>query len=155
MLNFALKNVYFHGSAESQIARLCCPYTHKKGIRYYIHNYILFLCCATGVLNTASGVLKDQAEADEDMSLKQRLVLAGGSTLSGASEMVDNEVIAGAMEVGGESFTEKVARELVIIFLSLSLSLPPSLARSLPPSLSLSLSLSLSIPPIYILQVEF
>lgn len=47
-------------------------------------------------------MVKDQAEADEDMSLKQRLVLAGGSTLSGASEMVDNEVVAGAMEVGGE-----------------------------------------------------
>ena len=44
---------------------------------------------------------KDQAEADEDMSLKQRLVLAAGSTLTGASEMVDNEIIAGAMEVGG------------------------------------------------------
>ena len=82
-----------------------------------MHKYILFLCCATGVLNTASGVLKDQAEADEDMSLKQRLALAGGSTLSGASEMVDNEVIAGAMEVGGETFTirmEEVAKELVI-----------------------------------------
>ena len=45
---------------------------------------------------------KDQAEADEDMSLKQRLVLAAGSTLEGASGMVDNEIIAGAMEVGGE-----------------------------------------------------
>lgn len=44
---------------------------------------------------------KDQAEADEDMSLKQRLVLAGGSALTGASEMVDNEAIAGAMQVGG------------------------------------------------------
>ena len=55
-----------------------------------------------GVLSTAAGVAKDQAEADEDMSLKQRLVLAAGSTLEGASGMVDNEIIAGAMEVGGE-----------------------------------------------------
>ena len=47
-------------------------------------------------------MVKDQAEADEDMSLKQRLVLAGGSALSGGSEMVDNEVLAAVMEVGGE-----------------------------------------------------
>lgn len=45
---------------------------------------------------------KDQAEADEGMSLKQRMVLAGGSTLGGASEMVDNEILAGALEVAGE-----------------------------------------------------
>ena len=57
---------------------------------------------STGVLGTAGGVAKDQAEADEDMSLKQRAVLAGGSALSGASEMVDNEVVASAMEVGGK-----------------------------------------------------
>lgn len=37
------------------------------------------------------------------MSIKQRLVLAGGSTLTGASEMVDNEIIAGAMEVAGKN----------------------------------------------------
>ena len=55
-----------------------------------------------GVLSTAAGVAKDQADADEDMSLKQRLVLAGGSALEGASEMVDNEIVAGAMEVAGD-----------------------------------------------------
>ena len=43
----------------------------------------------------------DQAEADEDMSIKQRLILAGGSAVGGASEMVDNEVISSAMEVAG------------------------------------------------------
>jgi len=54
-----------------------------------------------GVLSTAAGVLHDQAEADENMSLQQRLILAGGSALEGTSEMVDNEVISGAMQVGG------------------------------------------------------
>lgn len=54
-----------------------------------------------GVLGTAAGVAHDQAEADEEMSLQQRLILAGGSVLEGTSEMVDNEVISGAMEVGG------------------------------------------------------
>lgn len=53
------------------------------------------------MLSTAAGVLHDQAEADENMSLQQRLILAGGSTLEGTSEMVDNEVISGAMQVGG------------------------------------------------------
>ena len=65
-------------------------------------HYTGFYSVHTGVLATAGGVAKDQAEADEDMSVKQRLVLAGGSALSGASEMVDNEAVAGAMEVGGE-----------------------------------------------------
>lgn len=53
------------------------------------------------MISTAGGVARDQAEADEDMSIKQRLVLAGGSAVGGASEMVDNEVIASAMEVAG------------------------------------------------------
>ena len=61
-----------------------------------LYRVLLSLFVHTGVLATAGGVVKDQAE---DMSVKQRLVLAGGSALSGASEMVD---IAGAMEVGGE-----------------------------------------------------
>ena len=62
---------------------------------------ILTLCVILGVLSTAAEVAKDQAEADEDLSLKQRLALAAGSTITGASGMVDNEIIAGAMEVGG------------------------------------------------------
>ena len=46
-------------------------------------------------------MVKDQVEADEKLSFKQRMALAGGSALSGASGMVDNEIIAGALEVGG------------------------------------------------------
>ena len=45
-----------------------------------------------GVLSTAAGVANDQADADEDLSLKQRVALAGGSVLEGTSEMVDNEI---------------------------------------------------------------
>ena len=56
---------------------------------------------ATGLFNAAVGVVKDQVEADEKLSFKQRMALAGGSALSGASGMVDNEIIAGALEVGG------------------------------------------------------
>ena len=43
----------------------------------------------------------DQAEADEDLSFKQRAMVAMGSTLEGASEMVGNEALSGAMEFGG------------------------------------------------------
>ncbi len=55
----------------------------------------------TGVLSTAAGVTRDQAEADPDMSLQQRLILAGGSTLEGVSEMVDNDILADTLEVAG------------------------------------------------------
>jgi len=47
-------------------------------------------------------VLKDQADADPDLSMKQCLILAGGSTLEGASEFVPNEVGAGVLQVAGE-----------------------------------------------------
>ena len=43
----------------------------------------------------------DQAEADEEMSTKQRLILVGGSAASGASEIVDNEILSSHMEVTG------------------------------------------------------
>ncbi len=45
-------------------------------------------------------MVSDQAEADEDMSLKQRAMLAAGSTLNGTSEMVDNDIVAGKPTVG-------------------------------------------------------
>ena len=55
-----------------------------------------------GVLSTATGVAKDQAEADEDMSLKKRLDLATGSVLKGSTENTNKEIIARAMEGGSE-----------------------------------------------------
>ena len=51
---------------------------------------------------TVGAVLKDQADADPDLSMKQRLILAGGSTLEGLSEFVRNEVGAGVLQVAGE-----------------------------------------------------
>lgn len=52
-------------------------------------------------MSTAAGVTRDQAEADTDMTLQQRLILAGGSTLEGVSGMVDNEILADTLEVAG------------------------------------------------------
>ena len=50
--------------------------------------------------------MKDQAEADEDMSLKQRLVLAGGSALSeGGGVIADatgSQVAGDVLEVAGK-----------------------------------------------------
>ena len=55
-----------------------------------------------GAMVTVGAVLKDQADADPDLSMKQRLILAGGSTLEGASEFVPDEVGAGVLQVAGE-----------------------------------------------------
>ena len=38
---------------------------------------------------------QEQAEADEDTSLQQRLLMGAGTTLEGASEMTDNEIASG------------------------------------------------------------
>ena len=59
----------------------------------------------TGVVGVAAGVVGDQAEADEDMSIQQRLALAGGSALGGAGEMVgdmtDVPLAGDALQVAG------------------------------------------------------
>ncbi len=52
-------------------------------------------------MNTAAGIIRDQAEADEDMSIQQRLILAGGSTLEGVGGMMDNQILADTFEVVG------------------------------------------------------
>ena len=63
---------------------------------------------ALGVMGVAAGVVGDQAEADEEMSVKQRLILAGGSAVGGAGEMVgdmtDIQLAADAIQVTGEFF---------------------------------------------------
>ena len=66
-----------------------------------MHTLIHIHAC-TGVLSTAAGVTRDQAEADEDMTIQQRLILAGGSTLEGVSEMVEDDILADVLEVAGE-----------------------------------------------------
>ena len=39
-----------------------------------------------GVLTAAGRVVRDQADADEDLSIKQRVALAGGSAIEGTGE---------------------------------------------------------------------
>ena len=46
-------------------------------------------------MQTAANVAQEQAEADEDTSLQQRLLMGAGTTLEGASEMTDNEIATG------------------------------------------------------------
>lgn len=54
----------------------------------------------------AGGVVSDQADADEDMSVKQRLLLAAGSTLTEGSDLVGDQtgiqLVAEAIEVTGQ-----------------------------------------------------
>ena len=48
------------------------------------------------------GVLVDQSEADEDLSVKQRLGLAAGSTIQGAAGFAgDIQPLSDALDVAG------------------------------------------------------
>jgi len=70
---------------------------------------------------TVGAVLKDQADADPDLSVKQRLILAAGSTLEGASEFVPDEIGAGVLQVAGElGFVYCLLLRAVINFLILT-----------------------------------
>ena len=60
------------------------------------------------MVNTAGGVLHDQGEADEDMSAQDRLILAGGSTIEGASGMIDNKAVSKAVEETGREGCSRV-----------------------------------------------
>ncbi len=44
---------------------------------------------------TAASVAQEQAEADDDTTIQQRLLMGAGTTMNGASEMVDNDLAAG------------------------------------------------------------
>lgn len=63
----------------------------------------LFLAAVVGM---AGGVVTDQAEADEEMSVKQRLILAGGSALAEGGGVVSDltgvQLAADGLEVAGE-----------------------------------------------------
>ena len=43
-------------------------------------------CIVLGVLLAAGRIVKDQADADEGLSIKQRVALAGGSAIGGTGE---------------------------------------------------------------------
>lgn len=45
-------------------------------------------------------MVQEQAEAEEDTSLQQRLLMGAGTTLEGASEMTDNEIASGEPSTG-------------------------------------------------------
>lgn len=47
------------------------------------------------IMQTAVDVAQEQIEADEDVSLQQRVLMATATTAEGTSEMIDNEIAAG------------------------------------------------------------
>lgn len=57
-------------------------------------------------MGVVGGVVHDQGEADDDMSVKQRLLLAGGSTIGevggAVGDLTGVEVVADALDVAGE-----------------------------------------------------
>ncbi len=48
-------------------------------------------------VQTAASVVQEQCEADDDLSIQQRIALAGATTLDGAAEIVgeENEIAGG------------------------------------------------------------
>ena len=48
-------------------------------------------------MQTAANVAQEQAEADEDTSFQQRVLMGAGTALEGASEMTDNEIASGQL----------------------------------------------------------
>ena len=54
-----------------------------------------FLCFCTLHAQTVADVTQEQLEADDDVSLQQRVFMATATTAEGASEIVDNEIAAG------------------------------------------------------------
>ena len=69
----------------------------------------LILACnllLAAIVGMAGGVVTDQAEADEEMSVKQRLILAGGSVLAegggAVGDLTGVQVAADGLEVAGE-----------------------------------------------------
>lgn len=53
-------------------------------------------------MTTVGGVLVDQSEAEGDLSITQRAVLAGGSTLEGAADFAgDIQPLADTLTVAG------------------------------------------------------
>lgn len=59
-------------------------------------------CSSSAAVNLVGGVLVDQSEADRDLSAKQRLGLAAGSTIQGAGGFAgDIEPLADALDVAG------------------------------------------------------
>ena len=47
------------------------------------------------------GVAKEQAEADQDTSITQRIILAGGGVVEGSSAMAENDLLSAAIETAG------------------------------------------------------
>jgi len=68
-------------------------------IDFYNFNDTLFVCF-TVLVRTNHVCLQDQITADENLSLKQRAALAGGSALQGAGEVAGKDVGAVGQKAG-------------------------------------------------------
>ena len=79
----------------------------------YEHKCSLFQCIiyddnALAAMTTVGNVLVDQSEADGDLSITQRAVLAGGSALEGAADFAgDIQPLADTLTVAGTHATAK------------------------------------------------
>lgn len=86
------------------------PVLNFTAWHYFIYSAcfhcIIAVFLVAAVVGMAGGVVSDQAEADEDMSVKQRLVLAGGSVLAegggAVGDLTGVDLAADGLEVAGE-----------------------------------------------------
>ena len=81
-------------------------YAHTILHRMQAVTYIMFPLSiydnTSAAMTTVGNVLVDQSEADEDLSVTQRLALAGGSALEGAADFAgDIQPLADTLTVAG------------------------------------------------------
>ena len=83
------------------IENSCCPSIDngtRKSLLLFSLPFLyvsIYLFPSLKLLQTAANVAQEQAEADEDASLQQRVLMGAGTTLEGASEMTDNDIASG------------------------------------------------------------
>ncbi len=87
----------------------------KMASKYCLHNYVythnniyIYVASDTAgvigdnvdndVVGVVTDVVKEQADADDDVTVTQRLGMAGGTILQGTSEMVDNDIGSGTVQ---------------------------------------------------------
>ncbi len=81
---------YTHKNKQTCIVSICIllhEHTHTH-THTNIHTY-------KRTQQTAASVAQEQAEADDDTTIQHRLLMGAGTTMNGASEMVDNDLAAG------------------------------------------------------------
>ena len=99
--------------STDKVPHECAHIHYRMQALTYEHKCSLFQCIiyddnALAAMTTVGNVLVDQSEADGDLSITQRAVLAGGSALEGAADFAgDIQPLADTLTVAGTHATAK------------------------------------------------